>query len=71
MSVSERSSYIRQVPCIGENNSGSGGPDTMWVVDMFFNGRKIETRTLPGKSRAYAESLAENWDTGVIQFLTE
>ena len=71
MSLSERSSYIRQMPCAGNNLSGSNGPDSMWVVDLFFNGRKIETRTLPGKSRSYAESLAENWDTGVIQFLTE
>jgi hypothetical protein len=67
----QRTSYIRKVSCVGENASGSNGPDTMWVVDMFENGRKIETRSLPGKSRSYAESLSENWDTGVIQFLVD
>lgn len=65
-----RTSYIRKMPCAGEGQDSSG-PDTMYVVDLLENGRKVETRTLPGKSRAYAQDLAENWETGVLQLLTE
>lgn len=65
-----RTSYIRKMPCSGEERDSSG-PDSMFVVDLFENGRKIETRSLPGKSRSYAVDLAENWETGVLQLLTE
>ncbi len=66
-----RSSSIRKEQAIGENRSGSNGPDTMYVVDLIENGRVIETRRLPGKSESFARDVAENWDSGLIQLLTE
>jgi len=65
-----RTSYIRKMPCAGDGHD-SDGPDSMYVVDLIENGRKVETRTLPGKSRAYAQDVAENWESGLIQLLTE
>lgn len=37
-----------------------------YVVDLYENGDILETRSLYGKSLAYAESLAENWEQGVL-----
>lgn len=55
----------------GNNSSGSGGPDTMFVVDLIENGRVVESRKLPGKSKSYADDVAENWESGIIQLLQE
>jgi hypothetical protein len=63
----ERYSKIRHVQAVGNNVSGSAGPDTMYVVDLYENNKLIETRELPGKSRYYAEDVSENWDTGIIK----
>lgn len=45
--------------------------DTMYVVDLYEDGKLVQVRDLPGKSRHYAQDVAENWETGVIQLLTE
>jgi len=45
--------------------------DEMYVVDLFEDGKLIQTRELPGKSVYYAEDVAENWNNGIIQLLTE
>ena len=66
-----RTSSIRKEGNVGANDSGSSGPDTMYVVDLIENGRVIETRRLPGKSESFARDVAENWDSGLIQLLTE
>lgn len=66
-----RSSSIRKEACTGTNNSGSGGPDTMYVVDLIENGKVVESRKLPGKSKSYANDVAENWESGIIQLLID
>lgn len=66
-----RMANIRKAPIVGENDSGSSGPDSMYVVDLMENGQVVETRNLPGKSRAYAVSVVENWEQGVIQLLVD
>jgi hypothetical protein len=43
----------------------------VFVVDLYENGRLIQTREIAGHNRYYAEDLAENWETGIIQFLNE
>ena len=45
--------------------------DSMYVVDLMENGQVVETRNLPGKSRAYAVSVVENWEQGIIQLLVD
>ena len=45
--------------------------EEMYVVDLFEDGKLIQTRELPGKSVYYAEDVAENWNNGIIQLLTE
>lgn len=45
--------------------------DSMYVVHLYEDSKLVQTRELPGKSLHYAEDLAENWETGVIQLLTE
>lgn len=62
--MTRRSSVIRQQPY---NSSGSKGPDTCYVVEMYENELLIETRELPGKSLYYAEDCARNWDNGIIK----
>jgi hypothetical protein len=47
------------------------GGDSVYVVDLYENDKLVQVRNLPGKSRSYAEDVAENWDSGVIQLLTE
>lgn len=66
-----RTSSIRKVPNIGANESGSGGPDSMYVVDLIENGTVVETRKLPGKSESYANDVRENWENGIIQLLVD
>jgi len=46
-------------------------PDNYYVVDLIENDKVIEVRELPGKSLSYAEDVVENWESGVIQLLTE
>ncbi len=66
-----RTSSIRRETIQGENASGSGGPDSMFVVDLIENGRVVESRKLPGKSQSYANDVAENWNSGLIQLLID
>jgi len=66
-----KTASIRKAPYIGDNESGSDGPDSMFVVDLMENGQVVETRNLPGKSRQFAVDLVENWETGVIQLLVD
>ena len=62
-----RTSNIRKV--VTDNPAVDG--DTMYVVDLYEDGKLVQVRDLPGKSRHYAQDVAENWETGVIQLLTE
>jgi len=66
-----RSASIRKEACSGTNTSGSGGPDTMFVVDLIENGQVVESRKLPGKSESYAMDVVENWENGIIQLLVD
>lgn len=65
--MSNRKSQIRLVV----NNDPVIGGDSVYVVDLYENDKLVQVRNLPGKSRSYAEDVAENWDSGVIQLLTE
>lgn len=65
--VPGRSATIRKVVT---DNKAAGG-DSMFVVDLYENGKLIQSRQLPGHNRFYAEDVVENWETGVIQLLTE
>lgn len=56
-----RHSTIRQLP-----SPGISGPDIMYVVDIYKDGKKVGTSEFPGKSIHYAEKYARNWDEGVI-----
>lgn len=60
-----RHSTIRQVPYI---DSGSSGPDIVYVVDLYEDDTKVETQEFPNKSIYYVESVARNWDSGVLDF---
>jgi hypothetical protein len=66
-----RSSSIRRETVQGDNASGSSGPDSIYVVDLIENGRVVESRKLPGKSKSYANDVAENWESGIIQLLID
>jgi len=59
-----RYSTIRQIP---HSANGLAGPDIMYVVDMYEDGKKVGTNEFPGKSIHYAEAFARNWDTGIIK----
>ena len=59
-----RTAKIRKVVWAG---NGSSGPDTCFVVDLYEGSRLMESRELIGKSVYYAEDVAENWETGIIQ----
>jgi hypothetical protein len=61
---------IRKAAIIGENESGSNGPDSMFVVDLLQDGQCVETREI-GQSRAAAVALVEDWETGAIQLLVD
>ena len=65
--MSNRKSQIRLVV----NNDPVIGGDSVYVVDLYENYKLVQVRNLPGKSRSYAEDVAENWDSGIIQLLTE
>ena len=62
-----RTAKIKRVPYVGGNSSGSNGPDVMWVVNMYEDGKLLESRDLPNKSLRYAEDCAENWENGLIK----
>lgn len=66
--MSNRTSQIRRVLT---SDTALAGGDTMFVVDLYENGKLVQCRELPGKSRHYAEDVAENWQNGIIQLLTE
>lgn len=66
-----RTSSIRKEGNVGANDSGSSGPDSSYVVDLIENGRVVESRKLPGKSISFAQDLAENWESGLIQLLVD
>ena len=42
-----------------------------YVVELWEDGELKEERYLEGKSKAYAESCAENWTNGVIKEANE
>ena len=52
---------------VGYHADGVRGPDYMYVVHMFEDNILIEARELPNKSKWYAESLAKNWEKGIIE----
>lgn len=58
-----RSSIIKFVQY---HANGHAGPDACFVVDMYQDGKLIESRALPGKNKHYAEDVAENWENGII-----
>jgi len=60
--VNNRESVIRQV---------QGDGESVYCVDLYENGKLVQTRELTGKNEHYAKDLAENWETGVIKLLTE
>lgn len=62
----ERIAKIRKISYLG-TGTGSEGPDTTYVVDMFEDTNLVETRTLLHKSKHYAEDVAENWENGIIK----
>ena len=64
MTKTNRNSIIKYVQY---NSTGSAGPDTCFVVDLYEDGKLLESRQLLGKSRYYAEDVAENWRNGIIQ----
>ena len=66
-----RNAEIRTVMTQGGNDSGSEGPDSMFVVDLFENNQLVQTRELPGKSQSYARDVAENWNSGLIKLLID
>ena len=66
-----RTAHIRKEAVNGSNESGSNGPDTMYVVDLLENGQVVESRKLPGKSSSYAKDVVENWENGIIQLLVD
>ena len=49
-----------------ENRKAQIRVEQMYVVDLWENGKLIETRQLPGKSKRYAEDVEENWLNGII-----
>lgn len=65
--MSNRKAQVRKV--MMDNSAVQG--DSMYVVHLYENEKLVQTRELPGKSLHYAEDLAENWETGIIQLLTE
>lgn len=43
-----------------------GTDDDMYAVYLIENGEEKELRALPGKSIHYAEDVADNWVSGLI-----
>jgi hypothetical protein len=62
-----RKSHVRLVV----TNDPVIGGDSVYVVDLYENDKLVQVRNLPGKSRSYAEDVAENWDSGIIQLLID
>lgn len=58
-----RHSEIRKVPA-PSTESGE-----MYVVDLWEDGKLIQTRELPDNNFYYAQDVSENWDRGLIQVL--
>lgn len=58
-----RHSEIRKIPA---PNTESG---EMYVVDLWEDGKLIQTRELPDNNFYYAQDVSENWDRGLIQVL--
>ena len=65
--MSNRRAQVRKV--VMDNAAIAG--DSMYIVHLYENNKLIQTRELPGKSLHYAEDVAENWEAGIIQLLTE
>lgn len=65
--MNSRSSIIKSVTAIGSNESGSNGPDQVYVVELYSDNILVETRKLPGKNIHYARDVAENWESGIIK----
>lgn len=65
--MNSRKAHVRKV---STNNLEADG-DSMYVVNLYENDKLVQTRELPGKSMHYAKDVAENWESGVIQLLTE
>ena len=42
-----------------------------YVVDLFEDNKLVQTRALPDKSIHYAQDVVENWESGLIQLLTD
>lgn len=40
--------------------------ETQYIVKMYENGKLIESRSVAGHSKRYAEDCGENWNIGVI-----
>jgi len=60
----KRVAKVRRVPAV---DSGTNGPDVMWIVNLYEDNILLESRELPGKSLRYAEDVAENWENGIIK----
>lgn len=66
-----RKAEIRSVPVAGSNESGSNGPDKMFIIDLYENNKLVQTRELRGKSQAFANDVVENWNAGLIKLLID
>ena len=66
-----RNAEIRTVAIAGSNESGSNGPDKMFIVDLYENNKLVQTRELRGKSQAFANDVVENWNSGLIKLLID
>jgi len=49
-----------------ENRKAKVKASTVYVVEMYEDGKLVETRPMYGKSIRYAEDCAENWENGII-----
>jgi len=65
--VSGRRAQVRLVA----TDNAAAVSDSMYVVDLYENGKLVQSRDLPGHNRYYAEDVAENWENGIIQLLVE
>jgi len=61
-----RRSIIKKVAYIN-NQFPSRGPDTIWRVEFYQDGKFVQFRDLAGKSEHYAADVAENWENGIIK----
>ena len=49
-----------------ENRKAKVKASTVYVVEMYEDGKLVETCPMYGKSIRYAEDCAENWENGII-----